>query len=96
MKYCTNCGNELNENVKFCTSCGNKIEISNKKVEKPLMYKRKSKSLKDKSLDIGKKALQKNVGKSIQDEATKYVKSKLEETPSSKVSIEKEATNIIS
>jgi hypothetical protein len=25
MKYCTNCGQKLNEGVKFCTSCGEKI-----------------------------------------------------------------------
>lgn len=24
-KFCTNCGNELNENIKFCTNCGQEI-----------------------------------------------------------------------
>jgi len=25
MKYCTNCGNKLDDNAKFCTGCGNKM-----------------------------------------------------------------------
>jgi hypothetical protein len=33
MKYCTNCGQKLNEDSKFCASCGAKIDISEIKKE---------------------------------------------------------------
>jgi hypothetical protein len=43
MKYCTNCGEKLNEGAKFCTSCGTKIadgsnknESSEEKQQKPV------------------------------------------------------------
>ena len=29
-KFCTNCGNELNENIKFCTNCGQEINKESK------------------------------------------------------------------
>lgn len=28
-KFCTNCGNELDENKKFCPNCGKEIGVSN-------------------------------------------------------------------
>lgn len=35
MKYCTNCGEKLNEGAKFCTNCGAKVSIILKKEEAP-------------------------------------------------------------
>lgn len=96
MKYCTNCGNELKGTAKFCSSCGTKIKISNKKVEKPLMYKRESKSLKEKAKDFGKQTAQKNIEKSIQNQATKNVKSKIEESISTNIQKEKHTKNTVS
>ena len=26
MKYCTNCGKQIDENVKFCPYCGKKVK----------------------------------------------------------------------
>jgi hypothetical protein len=96
MKYCSHCGNELIGNTKFCTSCGTKTEISNGKVEKPLMYKHESKSLKGKAISFGKNTLQKDVQKKIQDETTNYVKSKFEETLRSTIQKENPTTSNIS
>ncbi|MBP9600262.1 MAG: zinc ribbon domain-containing protein [Lutibacter sp.] len=96
MKYCTHCGTELTGNTKFCTSCGTKTEMSNGKIEKPLMYKGESKSLKDKAMDFGKKSLQNDFGKQVQDGATNYVKSRLEESFSSNTLKENPTINNIS
>jgi len=89
MKYCSNCGHELIGNIKFCPSCGSKNETSKKQVEKPLMYKREGKSLKDKAIDFGKKSMQNDVGKRIQEETTNFVKSKVEESFTTKTPKEK-------
>lgn len=35
MKYCTNCGEKLNDGAKFCTNCGEKIIDDKKKDEVP-------------------------------------------------------------
>ncbi len=96
MKYCTHCGNELIEDTKFCSSCGTKTGISNGNVEKPLMFKGESKSLKDKAISFGKNTLQKEVQKKIQDKASNYVKSKFEETFSSNTTQENPTTKTIS
>jgi hypothetical protein len=96
MKYCSHCGNELIGNIKFCPACGSNTEVLKSKVEKPLMYKRESKSLKENVIDFGKKTLQNDVGKRIQDKTTNYVKSKVEETLSSNASKEKQTIKNIS
>ena len=66
MKYCTHCGNELIEDTKFCSSCGTKTGISNGNVEKPLMFKGESKSLKDKN-EKEKQEMIDNIGKVTKD-----------------------------
>lgn len=37
-KFCTNCGQELDENMKFCLNCGQEINIENKIVSEKKSY----------------------------------------------------------
>lgn len=57
MKYCSNCGYELNNEPKYCPSCGFKIGQS-KTNEKPKLHKRESKSLADRVIDETKNKAQ--------------------------------------
>jgi hypothetical protein len=41
MKFCTNCGQKLSENVKFCTGCGEKVNEAELKKETPNPIKKK-------------------------------------------------------
>ncbi len=50
MKYCANCGNELDSGVKFCPYCGAEVHESSSELEKPpkpKMNKGVTKSLRD-------------------------------------------------
>lgn len=35
-KFCTNCGQELNENVKFCINCGMEININENQIDESM------------------------------------------------------------
>lgn len=74
MAYCTNCGTENKNNSKFCPNCGTEIAVNSDKSRRRPPPKRK---------------MQKGVVKSIQDETKKYVKSKAEESFTSKIPKEK-------
>ncbi|MGJ8743270.1 zinc-ribbon domain-containing protein [Polaribacter sp.] len=65
MAYCTNCGTDNKNNSKFCPNCGTAITEDLKKNKRRPPPKRKMK---------------KGVVKSIENEATNSVKSKLKET----------------
>ena len=65
MAYCTNCGTEIKNESKFCPSCGTKTALDANKSKRRPPPKRK---------------MQKGVVKSLQDETTNYVKSKVKET----------------
>lgn len=78
MAYCTNCGTEITSNSKFCPNCGAKTTVDSNKSKRRPPPKRK---------------MQKGVVKSIQDETTNYVKSKVKETLKPKVPKEKLTTD---
>lgn len=47
MKFCPNCGNNLNENIKFCPNCGIKILSAENKIDKSFEFlKSNAKSIK--------------------------------------------------
>lgn len=42
MKYCSNCGNKLNDGINFCSNCGHKVEIKREIQVKSSQIKRPS------------------------------------------------------
>lgn len=45
MKFCTKCGNKLNENVKYCPKCGNPTEMEIEKLKIGRNQKKEEKNL---------------------------------------------------